>query len=107
MPVYFQSIYHCIRQKEGFLKPEISQELQDLRAGALDFGIQAHKNLKLKIETLYLAVHLFDLTISGKTVNSTYYNQILTACLFTAGKIEEIYPPNVRHYASQISLRKE
>ena len=66
----------------------------------MDFAIQAHKNLKLKIETLYLAIHLFDMTLQNKNVNAAYFNQIMAACLFTAGKIEEIYPPNVRHYAA-------
>lgn len=71
-----------------------------MRAILLDWLIEVCEVYKLHRETYYLAVDYLDRYLSvNKKIAKTRLQLIGITCLFTAAKVEEIYPPKISEFA--------
>jgi len=76
-------------------QPEIDA---NVRGVALDWLVEVQGKFKLRKETLFLAVSIFDRFLTTKTVKRKDLQLIMVSAVFIAAKFEEIDPPDVRDF---------
>jgi len=71
-----------------------------IRGVLIDWLIDVHNQFKLLQETLYLAIFLLDrfMQLDGVHIKRSRYQLVGVTALFTASKIEEMYPPEIRDF---------
>jgi hypothetical protein len=79
------------------------QELQDdvsekMRATILDWLVDVHANFRLRDDTLFMAVNLFDRFLAKRRLHRNHLQLAGVACLLIASKIEEVHPPLVSDF---------
>eukprot|EP00442_Polarella_glacialis_P027377 CAMPEP_0115120426 /NCGR_PEP_ID=MMETSP0227-20121206/45678_1 /TAXON_ID=89957 /ORGANISM="Polarella glacialis, Strain CCMP 1383" /LENGTH=410 /DNA_ID=CAMNT_0002522081 /DNA_START=47 /DNA_END=1279 /DNA_ORIENTATION=- len=76
-------------------QPELCEEERSI---AIDWLVEVQGKYKLRTETLFLAVGLFDRFLSTKKVRRDDLQLIVVCASFIAAKFEEIDPPEVRDF---------
>jgi len=71
-----------------------------IRGILVDWLIEVHSQFKLLQETLYLTIFMLDryMQLDGCYVKRNRYQLVGVTALFTASKIEEMYPPEIRDF---------
>eukprot|EP00088_Acartia_fossae_P023791 TRINITY_DN247_c0_g1_i4.p1 TRINITY_DN247_c0_g1~~TRINITY_DN247_c0_g1_i4.p1 ORF type:complete len:362 (-),score=63.11 TRINITY_DN247_c0_g1_i4:132-1217(-) len=71
-----------------------------IRSILVDWLIEVHSQFKLLQETFFLAIYMLDryMQLDGINVKRNRYQLVGTTALFTASKIEEMYPPEIRDF---------
>jgi len=104
------------RDEEDFsvLPPDFLQDQPELsgddRASAVDWLIEVQVKYKLRTETLFLAVGLFDRYLSRKKVKQADLQLVAVTSIFLASKFEEIDPLDARdfvHMTQQACARQD
>ena len=57
-----------------------------------------HRNMKLRVETLYIAVNLIDRTLNCMTIRRRHFHLVGIASLWIAIKYEEVKLPKIRTF---------
>lgn len=71
---------------------------ENMRSILIDWLIEVNQKYKMRLETLYLTVHIIDQYLSKRIIDRKKLQLVGITALFIAGKYEEIYPPNLKHY---------
>jgi len=71
-----------------------------IRGILVDWIIEVHSQFKLLQETLYLTIFMLDryMQLDGINIKRNRYQLVGVTALFTASKIEEMYPPEIRDF---------
>eukprot|EP00088_Acartia_fossae_P021780 TRINITY_DN2311_c0_g1_i1.p1 TRINITY_DN2311_c0_g1~~TRINITY_DN2311_c0_g1_i1.p1 ORF type:complete len:364 (-),score=66.05 TRINITY_DN2311_c0_g1_i1:175-1266(-) len=102
---YVPFLYSYLRQledkqciKKDFLKGFAVNSR--IRAVLIDWLIDVHNQFRLLQETLYLAIFMLDryMQFDGANVKKNRYQLVGVTALFTASKVEEMYPPEIRDF---------
>jgi hypothetical protein len=64
----------------------------------IDWVFQNIRSFKLLPETKFLAIQCFDRFLSKKPINRQKLQALLIACFMIAGKLEEVYPPDLEDW---------
>jgi len=102
---YTPFLYSYLRQMEQKLaiRKDFMQGMHingRIRSVLIDWLIDVHNQFKLLQETLYLAIFLLDrfMQLDGVHIKRSRYQLVGVTALFTASKIEEMYPPEIRDF---------
>jgi len=102
---YAPYLYSYLRQLEGQFQIR-KNFLQGFHINArirgilIDWLVEVHAQFKLLQETLYLTIFLLDryMQLDGINVKRDGYQLVGVTAMFTASKIEEMYPPEIRDF---------
>lgn len=102
---YTPFLYSYLRQMEHKLaiRKDFMQGMHingRIRGILVDWLIDVHNQFKLLQETLYLAIFLLDrfMQLDGVQIKRSRYQLVGVTALFTASKIEEMYPPEIADF---------
>eukprot|EP00747_Dinoflagellata_sp_TGD_P216288 gnl/TRDRNA2_/TRDRNA2_88863_c0_seq1.p1 gnl/TRDRNA2_/TRDRNA2_88863_c0~~gnl/TRDRNA2_/TRDRNA2_88863_c0_seq1.p1 ORF type:complete len:540 (-),score=104.43 gnl/TRDRNA2_/TRDRNA2_88863_c0_seq1:86-1651(-) len=98
---YASDIFSSMYRDEAFFmpRPDYMESQTDIngkmRAILVDWLVEVHMKYRLRVETLFLAVHLIDRYLSRKSIARRRLQLVGVAAMFVAAKYEEINPPEV------------
>ncbi|KRX01875.1 Cyclin-like protein [Pseudocohnilembus persalinus] len=72
----------------------------DMRAILYDWLIKVHIKFKLVDECLFMAINLIDRYLEKTKISRDKFQLLGITCLFISSKVEEIYPPHIKDFAS-------
>lgn len=78
------------------LFPTSPQLTLHMRNILIEWLIEVHNKMALRYETLYLTIFLVDKFCSRREVFKSEYQLLAMACLFIAGKYEEVATPKLK-----------
>lgn len=76
--------------------PSSPQLTETMRNILVEWLMEVHDKMGLRYETLYLTILLADMYCAKKNVSKAEYQLLGMACLFLAGKYEEVATPKLR-----------
>ncbi|KAI3636488.1 hypothetical protein MIR68_005840, partial [Amoeboaphelidium protococcarum] len=101
---YVVEIFDYLREQEPKFMPNPNyidkhDELQwKMRSILIDWLVDVHLKFKMLPESLYLTINLIDRFMSVRTVAMNKLQLVGITAMFIAGKVEEIYPPQLSQY---------
>jgi hypothetical protein len=84
---------YCVDHNYMSRQPELEWEMRQIMISWL---VQIHSQFKMNAETLHLAIHLIDRTMSNKTISVSKLQLVGVSALLIAAKFEEILAPSVQ-----------
>jgi len=84
---------------EGFMERQADVTAK-MRAILVDWLVDVHLKFKLQPDALHLTVNLLDRYLSLRPVSRKKLQLIGMTCMHIAGKVHEIYPPELRDYCN-------
>ena len=89
----------------------ISEKENNFRISCINSFIFICEKFRLRQETFYLAINLFDRYLqylkTSKILDINNIKLIILSCIFIASKYEEIYPPYLEDYSKYFFFREE
>lgn len=102
---YAPYLYSYLRQLESqlFIRKDFLHGFHingRIRGILVDWLVEVHSQFKLLQETLFLTIYLLDryMQLDGRNVKRNRYQLVGVTAMFTASKIEEMYPPELRDF---------